>query len=62
MSPKKQRDCIVHRKYEPNRLSQSLMVQAYSKVVPHHICILCVQAGDKDLHKARPQTQRRCVR
>ena len=62
MSPKKQREWIVHRKHEPSRLSQSILAQAYSKVAPLHIRILRVQAGDKDLHQARPQAQRRCVR
>jgi hypothetical protein len=62
MSPKKQREWIVHRKHEPSRLSQSILAQAYSKVVPHHIRILRVPAGDKDLHQTRPQAERRCVR
>jgi hypothetical protein len=62
MSPKKQRDWIVHRKHEPSRLSQSILAQAYSKVVPHYIRILRVPAGEQNLHEARPQAQRRCVR
>jgi hypothetical protein len=61
MSPKKQRDWIMHRKHEPSRLSQSILAQAYSKVVPHHIRILRVPAGEQDLHEARPQVERRCV-
>jgi hypothetical protein len=62
MSPKKQREWIVHRKHEPSRLSQSILAQAYSKVVPHYIRILRVPAGEQNLHEARPQAQRRCVR
>jgi hypothetical protein len=58
MSPKKQTEWIVHRTYEPNRLSPTIMAQAYSKVVPHHIRILRVPAGEKDLHEA----QRSCMR
>lgn len=62
MSPKKQREWIVHRTYEANRLSQSILAQAYSKVVPHHIRVLRVLTGEKDLHQPRPQAKRRCVR
>jgi hypothetical protein len=62
MSPKKQREWIVHRKYEPNRLSQNIMAQAYSKVVPHHVRILRVPTGNQDRCEARPQAQGRCVR
>jgi hypothetical protein len=61
MSPKKQREWIVHQTYEANRLSQSILAQAYSKVVPLHIRILRVPAGEQDLHEARPQAERRCV-
>jgi hypothetical protein len=61
MSPKKQRDWIVHRKHEPSRLSQSILAQAYSKVVPHHIRILHVPAGEQELNETRPQAERRCV-
>jgi hypothetical protein len=62
MSPKKQREWIVHRKHEPNRLSQSILAQAYSKVVPHYVRILRVPTGEKDLHEARPRAQERCVK
>jgi hypothetical protein len=58
MSSRKQREWIVHRKYEPNRLSQNIMAQAYSKVVPHHVRILRVPAGEKDLHEAHPQAEK----
>ena len=62
MSPKKQKEWIVSRKHEPDRLSPSILAQAYSKVVPHHIRIPRVPASEKDLHEARPQAERMCVR
>lgn len=61
MSPKKQKEWIVNRKHEPDRLSPSILAQAYSRVVPHHVRILRIPTGEKDLHEARPQAQGRCV-
>lgn len=48
MSRKRQRRrrWIVHREYEPNRLSQAILEQAYAKIVPQHIRILRVPAGE----------------
>ncbi len=38
----------VHRKFEPNRLSYTTLEQAYAKIVPQHIRILDVPAGEME--------------
>ena len=49
MSRKRQRrSWIVHREFEPNRLSQAALEQAYAKIVPQHIRILRVPAGEME--------------
>jgi hypothetical protein len=49
MSRKRQRrSWIVHRKFESNRLSQAALEQAYAKIVPQHIRILDVPAGEME--------------
>jgi hypothetical protein len=35
-----QRRWIVHRTFEPDRLSVTTLVQAYAHIVPHHIRVL----------------------
>jgi hypothetical protein len=42
MSPKRatQRRWIVHRTFEPDRLSSTTLVQAYAHIVPYHIRVL----------------------
>ena len=39
---------IVQREFEPNRLSQTILEQAYSKIVPQHIRILDIAAGEME--------------
>jgi hypothetical protein len=48
MNRKRQRKkrLIVHQKFEPNRLSQATLEQAYAKIVPQHIRILDIPAGE----------------
>ena len=47
MSRKRQRGrWIVHRKYEPTRLSQAIMEQAYTRIVPRYIQVLRVPTGE----------------
>jgi hypothetical protein len=47
MSRKRQRRrWIVHRKYEPTRLSQAIMEQAYTTIVPRYIQVLRVPTGE----------------
>jgi hypothetical protein len=49
MSRKRQRRrWIVHRKFEPNRLSPAMLEQAYAKIVPQHIRILRVPVGEME--------------
>jgi hypothetical protein len=62
MSPKKQKEWIVNRKHEPDRLSPSIVAKAYSKVVPQHIRVLRIPTDEENLHETRPQAQRRSVR
>ena len=31
---------IVHRKFEPNRLSTDIMVQAYAQIIPQHVRVV----------------------
>jgi len=62
MSPKKVKDWIVNRKHEPDRLSPSILAQAYSKVVPYHVRVLRIPTGEENPHETRPQAQGRCVR
>lgn len=45
MSRKRQRKWVVHRKFEPSRLSEVLLEQAYVKVVPPHVRVLSASAG-----------------
>jgi hypothetical protein len=40
MSQKAHREWIVHRTYEPNRLSPAVLTQAYSRVVPSHVRVI----------------------
>lgn len=40
MGRKRQRRWIVRRKYEPGRLSQVILEQAYTKIVPGYIKVL----------------------
>jgi hypothetical protein len=42
MSRKRQgkREWTVHQKFEPNRLSQASLEQAYAKIVPQHVRVL----------------------
>jgi hypothetical protein len=35
-----QRRWIVHRSFEPNRLSPTFLAQAYEKLIPHHIRVI----------------------
>jgi hypothetical protein len=46
MSPKRQtkRKWIVHRRFEPNRLSPAMLVQAYAQVVPQYVRVLRLPA------------------
>jgi hypothetical protein len=62
MSPKKQKEWIVNRNHEPDRLSPSILAQAYSKVVPQHVRVLRIPPDEENLHETRPQAQRRSVR
>jgi hypothetical protein len=50
MSRKRQRRgrWMVHREFEPNRLSQATLEQAYAKIVPQHIRILDIPAGEME--------------
>jgi hypothetical protein len=44
----RRRSWIVHRKFEPNRLSPAALEQAYAKIVPQRIRILDVPAGEME--------------
>ena len=62
MSRKRQRKWVVRRNFEPSRLSQAIMEQAYAKVVPHHIRVLRLPAGRLgELHEACQPPRERSV-
>ena len=49
MSRKRRRGrWIVQREFEPKRLSQAILEQAYAKIVPQHIRILDIPAGEME--------------
>ena len=51
-----QRRWIVHRSFEPNRLSSTILAQAYEKIVSHQIRVIrfeADQAGRERLGQAR---------
>lgn len=54
-----QRRWIVHRTFEPDRLSSTTLIQAYAHLVPAHIRVLRLPAakpaeGDPDARPAPP--------
>jgi hypothetical protein len=54
---------IVQREFEPNRLSQAILEQAYAKIVPQHIRILDIPAGEmKERQQIRQQLRVRSVK
>jgi len=64
MSPKRQRRrWIVRRKYEPTRLSQAIMEQAYTRIVPQYVQVLCIPTGElEDSYEMCQQPQGRLVK
>ena len=64
MSRKRRRGkWIVQREFEPNRLSQAILEQAYAKIVPQHIRVLDIPAGEmKEQQQIRQQPKVRSVR
>ncbi len=63
MSRKGQTKWIVQRTYEPNRLSQAILSQAYLRVVPHHVRTLRIATSKS--HNAPEELQqkdKRCVK
>jgi hypothetical protein len=63
MSRKGQTKWIVHRTYEPNRLSQAILAQAYLRVVPHHARALRVATSKlEDTSEEPQQKDKRCVK
>ena len=55
---RQRRRLIVHRKYEPTRLSQAIMEQAYTRIVPRYIQVLRVPTGEmEESHEISQQPQ-----
>jgi hypothetical protein len=57
MSPKRatQRRWIVHRTFEPDRLSSATLVQAYAYIVPYHIRVLRLPLVSPEAAGASPE-------
>jgi hypothetical protein len=63
MNQKGQRKWVVHRIYEPNRLSPAVLVQAYSRVVPYHVRVIRVPAEKLQEPLEEPQkNKKRCAK
>lgn len=63
MSRKGQTNRIVQRTYEPNRLSQAILAQAYLRVVPHHVRTLRVATSKLEDASGEPQQKdKRCMK
>ena len=64
MSRKRRRGkWIVQREFELNRLSQAILEQAYAKIVPQHIRIIEIPAGEmKERQQMRQQPRARSVK
>ena len=63
MSHRQERKWVVHRKFEPNRLSQATLEQAYGNIVPPHIRVLCVPAnGWQEPREVGQQPKERAVK
>jgi hypothetical protein len=56
MSQKQQtkRRWIVHRQFEPNRLSLAILVEAYTQIVPPHVRVLRLPADSPETPGQRP--------
>jgi hypothetical protein len=55
MRQKEQREWIVRRTYEPNRLSPTVLTQAYSRVVPSHVRVIHIAASKLQEPLEEPQ-------
>src|SRR5574341_1270199 len=55
MNQKRQtkRRWIVHRQFEPTRLSPAILVQAYAQIVPLHVRVLRLPAGSSEALQQR---------
>ena len=55
------RGWIVRRKYEPSRLSQVILEQAYTKIASHYIRVLRVPIGEVGGSHEMGQQPQECV-
>jgi hypothetical protein len=50
-----QRRWIVHRRFEPDRLSPTTLIQAYAHIVPYHIRVLRLPPARSEAAEVSPE-------